>query len=1004
MALVKQNLALPFSTSIDQKTDPLQNMPTNMQEMVNAVYNKDKELTKRNGYKILTSLPDGSGVNGLTTFSSNLTALGNAVYAYSQASQQWLNHGRYQPVQLSVQPMVRSEGSKVELDMAVTSNGLVCSVYKDSSLHYQVSDVNGQVLVPETDIINSASCGRVIVVGNYFVITFISTITATPHLQYIAIPLANLTNPTAPVDISTQVKANPTGYDVLVVDSVWYVAWNASDGGGAIRLKSYNSNLQAQGSAVQTGQVGDLISLCADTSGSSPVIWLSWYRSSSTDWRVATYSSLVLNNILAPTSISTAHTLITIAGTADAGVFTGLAQVENTITGNTLTYRSDYVEKAFVTSAGVVTPPVVLIRSVGLASEVFVVAGTSYVLTVQNSELQPTYLLMDLLGNEVSRIASSNAGGYVTNNILPSVWVYGAVASLGYLKADLLVSVAKTTNILNNSPTNIYTQLGVNLVNINMSVSNPVSVEIGGGLYMAGGFLWLYDGASTSEQGFHVYPENVDFLGHATGGLMIDQTYFYQAVYEWTDASGNIHRSAPSVPVEVALSAGTGTASVDVMVPTLRTTYKQNVRICIYRWSTAQQNYFEITSVLSPLLNDPTVDTVTFTDTNSDAQILGNTLIYTTGGVVENLPGPACAAIALYKSRLFLADSEDLNLLWYSKQVIETTPVELSDLFTQYIAPTTGVQSSTGPTLALSAMDDKLVAFKENAMYYMVGVGPDNTGANNDLTDPVYISSTVGTSSQQSIAFIPLGLMFQSSKGIWLLGRDLSTSYIGANVETLSLANVVNATAVPPGTNQVRIMLSENVTIMYDYYFGRWGTFDCPPSISSTTYLDLHTYLDKFGRVFQETPGLYLDGVRPVLFSFTTSWINLAGLQGFQRAYMLYILGQYKTPHKLALTLSYDYEDGPTQSLVLTPNQSYSTWGSDPYWGDGPVWGSTPSLEQYRVFLSRQKMQAFQLSLSEQWDSSQGIAAGAGLTISGLNMVVSVKKGFVPLPASQSAG
>lgn len=1005
MALQKQNLPIPFSVSLGQKTDSLQNPPANMQSLVNAVYTKDKKLTKRNGYKLLTSLPGGSNVTGLTTFNSNLTALGNNAYAYSTASQQWINHGRYQPVKLSVEPMVRSALSQVELDSATSSNNLVCTVFKDTALRYQITDSNGQVLVPSTTIPNSASNGRVIVIGNFFVITFISTITATPHLQYIAVPLANLTNPSAPVDISTLVKANPTGYDVFVSGSFWVVAWNASDGGGAIRLATFNSNLAPQNIHTLSGQVGDLISVLVDSSGSSPVIWLSYYTVGSTSWSVATFSN-ILNAILAPTLIDNTKTLITITGSATQGVFSGLAEVQNSY-GFSGGPRSDYIEHASVTSAGVVTGPSVLVRSVGLASKVFTYNSINYFLTVYGGALEPTYFLIDQSGSCISRIAFSNAGGYISNNILPSTWMYGSVVSIGYLIRDLLVSVAKTTNISpNNAPTNVYTQNGGNVVTINMAVSNPVSVEIGSGLYMAGGFLWMYDGSQTSEQGFHLWPEDVSATGSSfMGGSMGNGVFFYQAIYAWTDAQGNIHRSAPSVPLKVDFSSSvTGTNSITINVPTDRITYKTNARIEIYRWSTAQQNYFMITSVSSPLLNSTTVDYVTFTDTLADSSILGNPLIYTTGGVVENIAGPACSAIALYKSRLFLADSEDPNLLWYSKQVIEGTPVETSDLFTQFIAPTTGVQASTGPTLALSSMDDKLIAFKANAMYYVVGIGPDNTGANNDLTDPVYISSTVGCSNEQSIAFSPQGLMFQSSKGVWLLGRDLSTQYIGADVEDLALSSTVTTTIVPSGTNQVRLCLSDGQVLMYDYYFGRWGTFNNINALSGTAFQDLHTYLDKYGRVFQESPGLYLDGVRPVLMSFTTSWLNLAGLQGFQRAYMMYLLGEYTSPHTLAVQVAYDYEDGPTQSLVLQPSQVYSTWGSDPYWGDGNVWGDTSSLEQFRVFLNRQKMQAFQLSIQEQYDPSQGIAAGAGLSFSGLTMVVGIKKGFVPLPASQSAG
>ena len=135
--------------------------------------------------------------------------------------------------------------------------------------------------------------------------------------------------------------------------------------------------------------------------------------------------------------------------------------------------------------------------------------------------------------------------------------------------------------------------------------------------------------------------------------------------------------------------------------------------------------------------------------------------------------------------------------------------------------------------------------------------------------------------------FQPQGLMFQSDKGIWLLGRDLSTQYIGAPVEAYNDNTVVAAINVP-GTNQVRFTLDNGITLMYDYYVGQWATFNNIPAISSTLYQSLHTYINANGQVFQENEGSYLDGSKPVLMSFQTSWIHLAGVQGYERFYPFY--------------------------------------------------------------------------------------------------------------------
>lgn len=446
--------------------------------------------------------------------------------------------------------------------------------------------------------------------------------------------------------------------------------------------------------------------------------------------------------------------------------------------------------------------------------------------------------------------------------------------------------------------------------------------------------------------------------------------------------------------------------SSTVNVPTLRLTYKtaNPVKIVIYRWSAAQQEYFQVTSIDQPVLNDLSVDYVSFIDTMSDLQILGNNLIYTTGGVVEDVNAPATNIMTLWNTRLWLVDAEDQNTLWYSKQVIEDTPVEMSDLLTLYVAPTIGASGSTGPITALSSMDSNLIIFKKDAIYYVTGQGPDNTGANNNFTDPIFITSVVGCTNQQSVIFTPAGLMFQSDKGIWLLSRNNETSYIGAPVEDFTLTADVVSSVIVPGTNQIRFTLNSGITLMYDYYYQQWGTFVNIPAISSCIYNNLHTYLNSNGQVFQETPNLYLDGSSPTLIQFTTSWLNLAGLQGYQRAFFFYILGQYLTPHKLQVSIAYDYNSAPQQVSIISPDNYSLPYGGDSPYGQGNPYGGPGDLEQWRVFLAKQRCQALQVSIQEVYDSSFGVPAGEGLTISGLNMIVGAKSSFRTIPAKNSVG
>lgn len=1007
MALNKTPININFGQGLDTKTDEKQVALGKFLSLQNTVFNKGGLLQKRNGFGQLTTLPNSSSLYA-TTFNGNLTAIGNSFKAYSAGSKTWVDKGFIQPLELSTLPLIRSNTNQSQCDSVVAANGLICTVYTDQDTaslstpvyKFAIADsITGQNIVAPTAIPVSSGVvtgsPRVFLLGKYFVIVFNNVITATNHIQYIAISTVNPTIVTANVNVSSLYTPSANvAFDGVVANNNLYLAWNGSDGGGAIRMAYINSNLLLSNTVIFAGRVATIMSVCADTSGNSPDVYASFYDSaSSTGYTLAVNQSL--NTVLAPTQWLSTGTILNVTSLASDHICTIYYEVDNAYTYDS-SIKTNYINYKTVTQAGVVSSASLLARSVGLASKAFYVNGQKYVMGAYSSPYQPTYFLFNSTGNVIAKLAYQNGGGYITKG-LPSATVYGDTVQIPYLFKDSIQSVNKNTNVPSGSQVDgIYSQLGINLATFKVGTSNISSTEISSTLNLSGGFMWSYDGYSPVENNFFLYPDSIKLTeGGNNSGALSAQKYYYQVTYEWADNNGNINRSSPSIPSTITTS--TSLRSVILNIPTLRLTYKtaNPVKIVVYRWSVAQQTYYQVTSITTPTLNDPSVDYITFTDVLSDSQILGNNIIYTNGGVIENISAPACSALTLFDNRVFSLSAED-GSVWYSKQVIPNTPVEMSDLFTIYVAPTIGSSGSTGDVKCIFPMDDKLIFFKKDAIYYMNGSGPDNTGANSQYSQPIFITATVGSVNQQSIVFTPNGLMFQSDKGIWLLGRNLSTEYIGAPVEAFNDAKVLSALTIP-GTNQVRFTLDSGITLMYDYYYGQWGTFVNIPAISSTLYQDLHTYINSFGQVYQETPNSYLDGSKPVLVSLTTSWMNLAGLQGYQRLYFFYLIGSYISPHKLKVDVSYNYAEAPSQQTIISPYNYSPAYGLDSPYGNGSPYGGQGKLEQWQVFVQRQLCQAFQISISEVYDSSYNIPAGAGLTLSGIDAVIGLKKGYSPV-------
>lgn len=1003
-----QDFPVNFSGQPDTKTDPFQVAPTDFLVFNNSVRTTGGRFQKRNGFQTLITF-SSPFVTNLAVFSGGLIGIGSTLQVYSTDTGILFSRGAFQPIELSTLEILRNSATQSTVDVAVSSNGLSCVASTDSQsgiVIQVIEQATGNVLVPLHQVSGGVN-PRVFVLGGNFIIIY----RLTGALRYVSVSTSN-------PSVSAQSTITPTThsavYEAFVSGGILYFAYNSTDNSGqSYALNTISSTLVLGTPTVMNSLTPALLSVTVDSSG-SPVIWVSLTNFNSgtqtTTVTAAAFNSSLTNTLgnttiftsnsknmdVVPglTSITTGGHLVAILG-QDFGPINGSAHSYTFVSYN-------------CTTGGSVSGPFQGAYGLVIAGKPFInpINNVIYYLGFYPNTFQPTYFMVDIIGNFVAKLAYSNGGngGVVDGGVYssPNQSVDGNTIYYGYLYQDLLLPVNKVNGA---EPGGIYTQSGANIATFTFNTSNIVSSEIGGSLQISGGFLWMYDGQKPVEQSFAVWPDPITATAGSGGSIAsADQPFFYQVTYEWTDAAGNIQRSAPSIPIEVSGLSGSSN-SVTLDIPALAFTAKTSpnpVRLVVYRWSESNQVYYQIsnqsnTSGNNPLtLNDPTATSITFTDVLADSSIIGNNILYTTGGVIEDIGGPATSILVLFDTRLWLVDAEDPNLLWFSKQVIEGAPVETSDALTLYVAPTTSSQASTGPITALAAMDDKLIIFKgdpayQNAIYYVNGTGPDNTGANNQYSQPIFITSAVGCANQKSIVLTTLGLMFQSSQGIWLLDRSLQTSYIGAPMEAYNSFTVTSALSIP-NTTQIRFTLSNGTELVYDYFFQKWDTCTPPAAISSVVYQGLHTFLDSSGNLWQEDAGSYLDGSMPVNLNFTTPWYNLAGLQGYERAYEAFLMGTYLSPHILTVQVYYNYSNTISQTFTFNPN------------GLSPNGSASNTLEQFRIQFKNQKCQSVKFTVTESFDSSFGGTAGAGLTLSGINFVLGIKKAYTPIAAARSAG
>lgn len=319
MALQKQPVTINFAKGVDTKSDPYQVPLGSFLELVNTVFTTTGRLSKRNGYANITTLPNENQTI-LTTYNDNLIATGSNLYSYNKDIHEWYDKGTVQPVDLSVQSLLRSSTSQVSPDSAIAENGLVCLAYMDAGAsYYQISDsMTGEQVVSRTLLPNGATDPRVFILKRFFIVTFKSVVTATNHLQYVAIPLANPTTPGTTQDISSSVAAS-AGYDAVTANNALYFVWAGASTTiklAYLTVPGWGASSQVLSSAVTiSSKTATLMSVTADESGSAPVIWASFWDSGSTDGYSMAYDAQ-LNAILTPTQIITGTSIAEITSVA----------------------------------------------------------------------------------------------------------------------------------------------------------------------------------------------------------------------------------------------------------------------------------------------------------------------------------------------------------------------------------------------------------------------------------------------------------------------------------------------------------------------------------------------------------------------------------------------------------------------------------------------------------------------------------------------------------------
>lgn len=581
-----------------------------------------------------------------------------------------------------------------------------------------------------------------------------------------------------------------------------------------------------------------------------------------------------------------------------------------------------------------------------------VVAGSSSSGTLR-AQIQNTYFLYRDDQHLAGKVAAAIGGGYSNlTGFLPGV------QSLGSSQYAWCASERRRIPIGSVTEYDGYAARAPREVILTFDSNEARRCALlGQTLYVSGSEIKQYDGVSLSEVGFHLQPWTLSTTQGTSAAGPADGTYAFKVTYRWDNAKGERDRSSSFLTSGVQITGGPDRVNVAVLAP-LRPTHKAGVAAEV--WRTPVNPPFDsplylvtsqdpsVTSNPNRYLPNPATTDTGFTavlhDEYDDATLIAKENFPEVAGVLEALCPPAATIIIASDTRLFLAGvAGDPDRVWYSKLRSDGEVAAFNDAL---VIP---VPRAGGDITSLSLLNETLIVFRETAVYALPGDGFDNVGGGVNYGPPRILSSDLGAISHETVALTPLGLVFKSSKGWYLLDRGFGLQYIGGPVRDYD-SETVTSVIVIEGQHQVRITSAERM-LVFDYLVGQWAEWTVSGAAGACIWRGAYGYLFSEGDGYFEEQSTY--AAVNYGYDVETTWIKPGGMQGDVRVRWFHLLGEYLSTHHVRIRVARDYEqDG-------SGNPSYF---DDAYWTPTPT--TVGGGLQVRHAPSRQNLTAIKVRLT----------------------------------------
>lgn len=391
--------------------------------------------------------------------------------------------------------------------------------------------------------------------------------------------------------------------------------------------------------------------------------------------------------------------------------------------------------------------------------------------------------------------------------------------------------------------------------------------------------------------------------------------------------------------------------------------------------------------------------------------ILAEPYLYTTGNVLDNVPPPACKAMCCHQNRIVIGGADDPTVVWYSKQITATDGPGFNDQLTITIG-------DGGPVTGLASLNGNLIIFKEQDVYVVPGTLPDSTGYGPSMGEPFNLPAGVGCIDHRSVVETPVGVYFQSHRGLELLTPALDVIPVTKIRETLQSYPYITNAAHYPANREVwfvchNAMIDAVITtpsaqvLVFNYQTETWSKFNIGTNdylgrgmfsialVGADMWMACTNTSDYSSQAFAYSydQSVYYDTKRAgdknyVKMTVVTAPISLNEVQGMQRVKRVRILGTFNPPTGTAeycpirLVTATDYK-------FSLDNLQLADWTQDQVQSVDQAQGRA----QLEIHVREQKGQKITFGYVEGQPAAVG-ATGFGMALSNLALVVGLKSGL----------